>query len=129
MPHSHQFFLPSWTLGWTYSGHLIQMTQLTTFRRLDLDSGPESSRSPQLSRPLLQPSVRKRKSSCPEELLLPAYRLGCCVLLVSLHLPEEAFSSFTGRQLDGDSDDGDMMVISWFSWWLQERILHLTVRG
>ena len=34
------------------------------------------------------------------------------MLLVSLHLPEEACSSFPGRQLDGDSDDGDMMVIS-----------------
>ena len=123
-------------LGWTqsqtrtHSSHLIPLTHLTPMGRLDSDSGLESSLCPQLSRPPLQTSARQRQSSCPEDPLLPSYRLGCCcMLLVSLHLPEEACSSFPGRQLDGDSDDGDMMVISWFSWWLLESNLHLPARS
>ena len=47
----------------------------------------------------------------------------------TLLLPEDAFPSLPGRQHDGESDDEDMMVIFWFSWWLQERVPHLTARG
>ena len=113
----------------THSSHLIPLTRLTPLGRLDSDSGLESSLCPQLSRPPLQTSARKRQSSCPEDPLLPAYRLGCRMLLVSLHLPEEAFSSFPGRQLVCDSDDGGMMVTSWVSWRLLESNLHLTAKS
>ena len=119
-------------LGWTqsqtrtHSSHLIPLTHLTPMGRLDSDSGLESSLCPQLSRPPLQTSARQRQSSCPEDPHLPAYRLGCCMLLVSLHLPEEAFSSFPGRQLVCDSDDGGTMVTSG---WLLESNLHLTAKS
>ena len=69
-------------------------------------------------------------SSCPEDLILPACRHCCRFLLMPSPRPEQAFSSFPGRQPVWESDDGGRMATSWVSvWLLVESILHLTAKS
>ena len=79
------------------SHHPIPQTQLTLVGMMGSDSGSVGSLCP-LSRPPFEPSARKKQPSCPEDLILPACRHCCRFLLMPSPRPEEAFSSFPGRQ-------------------------------